>query len=220
MHGMHSGARADIDEVPERGGGFCIFPRSHHELFARDPAFADMAQASFNYPDKERAIAQRAREEQVPFVGERSNLMDIVCSQQASVFSCGSARCLRHIVCVCLMLRPGNPRFKPSLTEAYNETKKQVVRTIEPLQIAGGEGDVIITHGRTFHMGSRNLSSKIRQAMFYDVVKKDVDARFSAQVDDQGVPDRSHRNMWHDWSAQVREVVAKTCSSPFVPAKM
>jgi hypothetical protein len=60
----------DIDEVPERGGGFCIFPRSHHELFARDPAFADMAQASFNYPDEERAIAHGAPVDQVSLVGE------------------------------------------------------------------------------------------------------------------------------------------------------
>ena len=60
----------DIDEVPEQGGGFCIFPRSHHELFSRDSAFADMAHASFNYPDEERAIAQGAPPEQVPFVGK------------------------------------------------------------------------------------------------------------------------------------------------------
>ena len=26
-----------IDEVPEGGGGFCIFPRSHREFYARDP---------------------------------------------------------------------------------------------------------------------------------------------------------------------------------------
>jgi hypothetical protein len=39
-------------------------------------------------------------------------------------------------------------------------------------------------------MGSRNLSDKIRQAMFYDVVKKEVDAKFSAQPDDQGNPSR------------------------------
>jgi hypothetical protein len=59
----------DIDEVPEQGGGFCIFPRSHRELFARDSAFADMAHASFNYPDEKRAIAQGAPPNQVKFVG-------------------------------------------------------------------------------------------------------------------------------------------------------
>ena len=56
-------------------------------------------------------------------------------------------------------------------------------------------------------MGSRNLSPQIRQAIFYDVVRKDVDARFSTQPDDQGEPDRSHP-MWWDWSEQVREVAA------------
>jgi hypothetical protein len=70
-------------------------------------------------------------------------------------------------------------------------------------QLAGGVGDVIFTHGRTFHMGSRNLSSQIRQAIFYDVVKKEVDARFHSHTDDQGSPDRS-LEMWHDWSDEVR----------------
>ena len=120
-------------------------------------------------------------------------------------------------------LRPtGNPRFKPSLTEAYKEVKDHIVSTITPLQIAGGAGDVILTHGSTFHMGSRNLSTKIRQAMFYDVVKKEIDAKFSAQPDDQGVPDRSHKTMWHDWSAQVRDA-AKAVAKPdslFNPAKL
>ena len=114
----------------------------------------------------------------------------------------------RVCVCVCVCVLTGNPRFKPSLTEAYEETKQHVVSTIAPLQIAGGEGDVILTHGRTFHMGSRNLSSNIRQAMFYDVVKKEVDAKFSSQVDDRGIPDRSYVDMWHDWSTEVRQVAA------------
>ena len=71
-------------------------------------------------------------------------------------------------------------------------------------------------------MGSRNLSTKIRQAMFYDVVKKEVDAEFSAQVDDQGVPDRSHKNMWHDWSAQVREAATVAAKLDLLsnPAKL
>ena len=71
-------------------------------------------------------------------------------------------------------------------------------------------------------MGSRNLSTQIRQAMFYDVVKKEVDAKFSAQVDDQGVPDRSFDDPWHDWSTQVRTVAA-TLRAPdtlSVPAKL
>ena len=138
--------------MPEGGGGFCIFPRSHVELYARDPGFADMGAASFNYPDEERAVAHGAPAEQVAFVG--------------------------------------NPRFKPCLSDAYTETRRHVTSTIKPLQIAGSEGDVILTHGRTFHMGSRNLSDKIRQAMFYDVVKKEVDAKFSAQPDDQASPSR------------------------------
>lgn len=123
-------------------------------------------------------------------------------------------------MCVCVHVQPGNPRFKPSLTEAYQETKQHVISTIAPLQIAGGEGDVILTHGRTFHMGSRNLSSQIRQAMFYDVVKKEVDAKFSAQVDDRGIPDQSHNDMWHDWSDEVRRAAAKGTIPPFESAKL
>ena len=57
-------------------------------------------------------------------------------------------------------------------------------------------------------MGSRNLSTQIRQAMFYDVVKKEVDAKFSSQVDDTGIPDRSYDDVWHDWSTEVRQVSA------------
>lgn len=49
-----------IDEVPDGGGGLCIFPRSHREFYRRDTAFADMAGASWNYPDKDRAIAHGA----------------------------------------------------------------------------------------------------------------------------------------------------------------
>lgn len=107
-----------------------------------------------------------------------------------------------------MIVHLGNPRFKPSLTDAYNKTKQHVINSIEPLQIAGGEGDVILTHGRTFHMGSRNLSTQIRQAMFYDVVKKEIDVKFSAQADDQGEPERIYTDMWHDWSTQVRTVAA------------
>ena len=44
----------------------------------------------------------------------------------------------------------GNPRFKPSMLDAFAEVKEKVTTEIEPLQIAGGAGDVILTHGRTF----------------------------------------------------------------------
>lgn len=102
----------------------------------------------------------------------------------------------------------GNPRFKPALSEAFSDVKELVTSTIPPIQIEGQAGDVILTHGRTFHMGSRNFSSQIRQAIFYDVVKMEVDAKFSAQLDDEGEPERGYKE-WHDWSEEVRDEVAQ-----------
>ena len=49
----------------------------------------------------------------------------------------------------------GNPRFKPSMLDALAEVKEKVTTEIEPLQIAGGAGDVILTHGRTFRAHHR-----------------------------------------------------------------
>ena len=61
----------------------------------------------------------------------------------------------------------GNPRFKPEMGTALAEAKRIVTETIPPLQIAGGVGDVILTHGRLWHMGSANcVPGTMRSAMF------------------------------------------------------
>jgi hypothetical protein len=83
-----------IDEVPEGGGGFCIFPGiptpteivdsylisieifklifagagSHNEFYVRDTGFADMGGSSFLYTDPERARSHCATEADIPFV--------------------------------------------------------------------------------------------------------------------------------------------------------
>ena len=176
-----------LDDVPERGGGFCIFPRSHHALYEQDTAFADYAHASFNYADPERARRQGAPPDQIDVVG--------------------------------------NPRFKPALAAAVAAAKQVVTSSIRPRQISGGVGDVILTHGRLWHMGSANCVPRtLRQAMFYDVVTPEDDRAFHLQTNDQGPIDRCRgcdrgddrdgterlstvlEAVWHGWSPEVQSV--------------
>eukprot|EP01051_Picozoa_sp_SAG22_P013720 SAG22_NODE_1569_length_4097_cov_2.299400_3_plen_225_part_00 len=102
----------------------------------------------------------------------------------------------------------GNPRFKPgAVTSRYKEIRDNVAATIAPLQIAGAVGDVVLTHGRLFHTASPNYSERLRLAMFYDVVRLDVDARFNAQPDDRAPPVQG-LPMWQGWAPAVQSAAA------------
>jgi hypothetical protein len=159
-----------LDDVPVEGGGFCIFPRSHHVLHDLDAGFADVAHASYLYAEPGRGLHSGTPPDQLKFVG--------------------------------------NPRFKPQMAEAVAEAHRLVTTRITPLEISGGVGDVILTHGRLWHMGSANtVPGTLRSAMFYDVVQAETDRQFHAQTDDSTSPARD-RGKWRGWSTQVQRASA------------
>ena len=50
----------------------------------------------------------------------------------------------------------------------FRDAMRQVVAEIEPVELAGGKGDVIFWHGRTVHSAGAHLGRRIRWALFAD----------------------------------------------------
>jgi ectoine hydroxylase-related dioxygenase (phytanoyl-CoA dioxygenase family) len=67
---------------------------------------------------------------------------------------------------------------------------------IAPVDCWGSQGDVVIWHHRLAHMAGHNHSKKIRLAVLYDFIKKDLDLC-------RAKPPRD--NMWEDWSKALNE---------------
>ena len=109
---------------------------------------------------------------------------------------------------------------------------KDLLNDIEPYEFCGGEGDVILWHGRIFHSATPNYSDppKIRQMVTYDAYKKSVynrafEGRYKKLVrpspppnvrKDHGMklgpaldppePRQEGRGLWDDWSEKVRRL--------------
>lgn len=62
------------------------------------------------------------------------------------------------------------PEFAPKWEAAI----KQVREDTSPFFFTGQAGDVILTHRHLAHSGTKNFSSQIRQAVFYDYIRQDV----------------------------------------------
>ncbi len=61
----------------------------------------------------------------------------------------------------------------------------------------GEAGDIIFWHHRLAHAGAYNRTRQIRQAVFYDFCKDDIDEKLDAPPAE---------NMWEDWSEEVRSI--------------
>ena len=85
-------------------------------------------------------------------------------------------------------------RFTTDRDERYARNTEYFDR--QPyVEFDGDAGDIIFWHYRLGHAGSYNRSRQIRQAVFYDYVKQDLDEM-------RDVPPAD--DMWEDWSDEVR----------------
>ena len=67
------------------------------------------------------------------------------------------------------------------------------------VEIDGEAGDVVFWHHRLGHGSGHNRSRRIRQAVFHDYLKKDLDEKVEAPLPE---------DMWEDWSEEVRTAEA------------
>ena len=81
-------------------------------------------------------------------------------------------------------------------SDDYKKEIKKVMEDIAPVDCWGSQGDVVIWHHRLAHMAGHNHSKKIRLAVLYDFIKKDLDLC-------RAKPPRD--NMWEDWSKALNE---------------
>ena len=90
------------------------------------------------------------------------------------------------------------PSFKGIVhTPAYLEEIARVQRDIKPLECHGEAGDIVFWHHRLAHAAGDNQTPIMREAILADFWKLDLDeCRASPPHDD----------MWHDWSAELRDV--------------
>ena len=68
---------------------------------------------------------------------------------------------------------------------------------MEPVDCHGGPGDILFWHHRIGHAASPNTTRRIRQAVLYDYVKKEIE-------ETQEEPPQE--DMWRDWSEELRGV--------------
>jgi ectoine hydroxylase-related dioxygenase (phytanoyl-CoA dioxygenase family) len=63
------------------------------------------------------------------------------------------------------------------------------------VEFHGEAGDIIFWHHRLAHAGGHNRTWQIRQAVFYDFVKDDLEEKMNMPP---------AKDMWEDWSEEVR----------------
>ena len=133
--------------------------------------------------------------------------------------------------------------LKPELKHIFDPISR-AVRNMElgglpdPVEFTGRAGDVCIWHTRLFHRSCYNYSDRLRMAIFYDVAKKDTDARaygaslrqsqlehfnpdgmegslqaMEAYVEQRGgypvaAAASGYSSLWADWSDAVRDASA------------
>jgi hypothetical protein len=67
-----------------------------------------------------------------------------------------------------------NHAYSVTKNERYAEVARRCQLFQKPMVFEGQCGDVIIYHHRMFHSATQNFSSRIRLALFYDFVAKDL----------------------------------------------
>ncbi|MDP7040412.1 MAG: phytanoyl-CoA dioxygenase family protein [Myxococcota bacterium] len=82
-------------------------------------------------------------------------------------------------------------RYGDKKSKNYAEIYAQINAEIPPVEISGQAGDVVFWHHRLGHNASGNGSARIRQAIFYDFVKRDMSRTLE-------LPPAN--DMWCDWS--------------------
>ncbi len=71
-----------------------------------------------------------------------------------------------------------------------------IMADTEPVDCWGETGDVVLWHHRIAHMAGHNYSKSIRQAILYDFNRSDLD---TCRMDPP------QKEMWRDWSEEVKQ---------------
>jgi hypothetical protein len=88
------------------------------------------------------------------------------------------------------------PSYKGIIhSAAYLKELEAIMHDTQPVECAGGEGDVVLWHHRLAHMAGHNYTDVIRQSVLWDYNRSDLD---------QLRADPPQHNMWRDWSEQLQ----------------
>jgi hypothetical protein len=85
-------------------------------------------------------------------------------------------------------------QYRHERVEGYDK-HVEYFDTQPPVDCHGGPGDIVFWHHRLAHTAGHNRSRQIRQAVLYDFRKKDIE---------QTVDEPPQKDMWRDWSEEVR----------------
>ncbi len=96
-----------------------------------------------------------------------------------------------------------NSRYGNDKSESYSTIYNNVCDNISPEEISGDAGDVVFWHHRLGHNASSNNSTKIRQAVFCDLMRKDISSL------EKLAP---AKNIWIDWSNSLNDEAKRNYS--------